>query len=332
MEYPTLVTTAGDTVFARDGIHIPEYVTIHEIGHNWFQGILASNEFEEAYMDEGVNEWADGVVMARLYGEKQGMVDWMGWQAEAFRLRKAIRGPLGDLPSPIATAAYAFGDLDTYGAVTYDKTMHALRTLENVVGRERFAAAVQGYARDWQWKHPTGADFFASLERGLGEELRWFVAPAFYGTGAVDFALQEARCAPQHPPRGVFGDGAGRRTVAEEDSPDTGTWTCEVTIVNTGSIPAPVDVELTFADGSHERIRWNEPGGWDARDGSRWHRYEIARSSPVAVVEIDPDGKVLLSDHLTDDHVRLGGDNRASWRAGARVSSWIHTAMQVVGL
>ena len=332
MEYPTLVTTAGDHVYARPGVRVPEYVTIHEVGHNWFQGMLASNEFQEAWLDEGVNEWADGVVMARLYGEKQSALDWMGWQGEMFRLRKAARGELDQLPSPIATAAYAFADLDTYATVTYDKTMQALRTLENVVGRERFAAAMQAYAKAWAFRHPTGADFFASLEASLGQELRWFVAPAFYGTGAIDFELQEARCAPQHPPRGVFGDGAGRRTVTADDTPSTGTWTCEVTIANTGSIPAPVDVQLTFADGSQQRIRWNEPGGWDARDGSRWHRYEIARSSPIVAVEIDPDGKVLLRDHVTDDAIRLGGDSRAAWRAGARVGSWIQTTMQVVGL
>jgi hypothetical protein len=191
---------------------------------------------------------------------------------------------------------------------------------------------MQAYAKAWAFRHPSGRDFFASLEQSLGEELRWFVGPAFYGTGAVDFALHSARCQAQHPPRGVFGEGAGRRTVGVDDSPDTGTWTCEVVVVNTGQVPAPVDVELTFADGSHQRIDWSDPDGWDARDGSRWHRYRIDRSSPLAAVEIDPDGKVLLADHRTDDHVRLDADNRAAWRAGARVGSWILTGMQVVGL
>ena len=332
MEYPTLVLTAGDHVLMRSGIRVPEYITIHEIGHNWFQGLLASNEFEEAWLDEGVNEWADGVVMARLYGEKQSAVDWMGWQGEAFRLRKARGAALGDLPAPIATAAYAFSDLAAYGDATYDKTMHALRTLENVVGRDRFAQAMQAYAKDWAFKHPTGRDFFASLERGLGEELRWFVAPAFYGTGAVDFSVRSATCTPQHPPRGVFGEGAGRRTVSPDASRDTGTWSCEVIVVNTGQVPAPVDVEFRFKDGSHQRVRWNDPDGWDARDGSHWHKYVIARSSPLAEIEIDPDGKVLLRDHVTDDHVRLDGDNRAAWRAGARLSFWTQSAMQLVGL
>ena len=82
MEYPTLVTTAGDSVFARPGIHLPEYVTVHEVGHNWFQGMLASNEVEEAWLDEGVDEWADAHVMADLYGARTSAVDWMDFQAE----------------------------------------------------------------------------------------------------------------------------------------------------------------------------------------------------------------------------------------------------------
>ena len=332
MEYPTLVTTAGDHVLYRRGVRVPEYVTIHEIGHNWFQGMLASNEVDEAWLDEGVNDWIDGVVMARLYGEKQSAVAWMGWQAEAFRLRKALYPPLGQQPSPIATSARAFPDLSAYGQVTYDKTMHALRTLENLVGRDRFAAAMQAYARQWQWKHPTGRDLFASLQDSLGQDLRWFIGPAFHGTGAVDFAVRSATCQPQHAPRGVFGEGAGRRTVGVDDSPGTGTWTCEVIAVNHGTIAVPVDVEFTFTDGSRQRVRWDDPGGWDARDGSRWHRFELARSSPLAAIDLDPDGKVLLADHVTDDHVRLDPNHRAAWRAGARVGAWAQTAMQVVGL
>lgn len=326
MEYPTLVTTAGDHVLARPGLRAPEFVTIHEVGHNWFQGMLASNEFEEAWLDEGVNEWADGVVMARLYGEKQSLVDWMGWKGESFRLRRVLSGSLGRLPAPIATAAYAYPDLGAYANATYDKTMHALRTLELAVGRERFAAAMKAYAQAWQWKHPTGHDFFSALEQSLGEELRWFVAPAFYGTGAVDFEVRDADCKPQHAARGVFGTGTARKTLGAGDNPDTGTWACEVLVVNTGDIPAPVEVEFVFADGSHARERW------DARDGGRWHRFELSRSSPLAEVELDPDGKVLLRDHPTDDHIRLRGDNRASWRAAARVGFWTHSAMQAVGL
>jgi hypothetical protein len=135
MEYPTLVTTAGDHALARDGLRWPEFVTIHEVGHNWFQGMLASNEYEEAWLDEGISEWADGVAMVRLYGEKRSALDWMGWSADIFHWRRAMGSHIGDLPAPIATAPYAFPDQEAYGETTYLKTMLALRTLENSAAR-----------------------------------------------------------------------------------------------------------------------------------------------------------------------------------------------------
>ncbi|MCB9572367.1 MAG: M1 family metallopeptidase, partial [Kofleriaceae bacterium] len=186
MEYPTLVTTAGDSWWARDGIRLPEYVTIHEIGHNWFQGMLASNEVDEAWLDEGVNDWADGEVIAELYGDRGGLVDWLGIQVELHRAMRAAAAPLASVPSPIATASWAFVDADAYGDATYRKTELALKTLENLVGRDTFLAAMKGYATTWAFRHPTGRDFFAAVEQGVGRDLAWFWGPVFYGTGSVD--------------------------------------------------------------------------------------------------------------------------------------------------
>ncbi len=323
MEYPTLVTTAGDHVFMRDGIHVPEYVTIHEVGHNWFQGILASNEFEEAYLDEGVNEWADAQVMMRMYGEKASAMSWMGWTGDAYHLRRALDQSFDRVPSAIATAAYAFVDFEGYAAATYHKTSAAMRTLEKVVGSDRFAAAMKHYAQTWAFKHPSGGDLVAALEASLGEDLRWFWAPAFFQPGGVDFTVRSAECQPVHEPRGVFGEGASRKLVSGGDG-KRGGWRCDVVVANTGIVPVPVDVEMRFADGSHQRERW------DARDGSRWHRFTLERSSPLVEVWVDPDGDVLLSSNPLDDHVRLTPDTRASWRASARVVFWTQGLMQGV--
>ena len=69
MEYPTLVTTGGESAkSAVPGILSPEIYTVHEVGHNWFQGMLASDEVDEPWLDEGINEYATGVVMNELYG------------------------------------------------------------------------------------------------------------------------------------------------------------------------------------------------------------------------------------------------------------------------
>jgi hypothetical protein len=325
MEYPTLVTTAGDHWLTRDaGVRLPEYVTVHEVGHNWFQGILASNEVDEAWMDEGVNEWADGEVIARLYGERGGIVDWLGITLELGRLRRAVTSELASLPSPIATASWAFVDDDAYAEATYAKTQFALKTLEGYVGRDRFLVAFKRYAQTWAFKHPTGRDFFAAISGALDEDLSWFWGPAFHGTGAAQYRVRSAACRPKHdPPRGVFGSGEERRTVL--DAKETGTYACEVIVANDGAVGVPVDVELRFEDGTSIR----EP--WDVR-GPGWHRFAFDRSSPLAEVVIDPDGRVLLADKPLDDRLRMVPDARASYRAAARIGFWTQTAMQVIGL
>jgi hypothetical protein len=324
MEYPTLVTTAGDTVFARPGIRLPEYVTVHEVGHNWFQGILASNEAEEAWLDEGVNEWADARAMAEIYGQRASLLDWAGWQAEVGALRRAVDGGTGDSPSPIATAAYAFVDSSAYAESTYAATMRALETLERTVGSQRFAAAMKTYTKTFAFRHPTGRDLFTTLATELGQDLTWFFGPVFHEVGGLRLTLRHADCKPAHGPRGVFGEGSARKTVSEIEAPDLGTWACEIVVQNTGRVHIPIDIELKFADGSSQHLHWDDRG-----TGS-WERFRIERSSRLVEVWLDPENKIAL-DNPTLHHYRIDGDGAAAQRAGAWFGSFAQTLMQIVG-
>jgi hypothetical protein len=324
MEYPTLVTTFGDSALVRPGVRIPEYTTVHEIGHNWFQGILASNEPEEAWLDEGVNEWADSHVMDDLYGTRTSAVDWMGFQAKISTLRAALATDPADIPTPIASPAYTFVDGDAYGEATYASTLRALLTLENFVGTTKFMAAMKVYAKEFAFKHPTGRDLFATLERELGQDLDWFFTPVFQQVGGMKLGVRSATCNELHKDRGVFGEGSTRKTVTEVEAGDTGTFECDVVIQNTGVVHMPVDVEMRFADGSSQRMRWEDRGG------SHWHRFHFERSSQLIEVRIDPDHKLEIADP-TKHAERIYGDAAASLRAGARISSWAQTLMQLVG-
>src|SRR5205823_9247976 len=116
------------------------------------------------------------------------MIDWMGWTAEETHLLRAIE-PTAAVPSPIGTVSWDFVDNSAYGIATYLKTEEALRTLESVVGRDPFRAAMKQYVHDWAFKHPTGRDFFASLSGSLGQDLSWFVGPAFYGIGGSELSV-----------------------------------------------------------------------------------------------------------------------------------------------
>jgi hypothetical protein len=324
MEYPTLATTAGDSVFARDGLRLPEFVTVHEVGHNWFQGILASNEPIEPWLDEGVNDWADGRLMAEVYGQRTSAIDWMGWTAEVNALRRAVAVDPGALPSPIATAAYAFVDPSAYAQASYESTLRALSTLEATVGASKFAAAMKAYAREWAFKHPTGRDLFETLSRELGQDLSWFFGPVFQGVGGLRLGLRTAHCRLTHKPRGVFGEGPTRKTVSAAEAPDTGAYVCEVVITNTGTIHVPVDIQLEFADGSRQRLHW------DDRGNGNWHRFTFDRSAPLVEVWIDPDQKLALGSPMTNRY-RLEGDGSAALRAAAWFANGAQSLMQLVG-
>ncbi|HET9620800.1 MAG TPA: M1 family metallopeptidase [Kofleriaceae bacterium] len=324
MEYPTLVTAAGDTVLARPGIRLPESVTVHEVGHNWFQGMLASNEPLEAWLDEGMNSWADAQVMNELYSPRSSGVDWLGWQAEYSAVQKAAAPDPSTEPSPIATPASGFVDFDAYANQSYVSTTRAFDTLARLVGSQRLAAAMKAYAKAFAFKHPTGKDLFATLSTELGQDLTWFFQPTFEQVGGHTVKLRHASCKPAHPPRGVFGEGSGKRTVTDIDAPDGTNWACEIVVQNLGPIHVPVEIELKFADGSTKRLTW------DDRGTTHWERFEIERSSRLVEVWLDPDGKIAL-DNPTQHHYRLDGDGSAAMRGGAWLGSVAQTLMQLVG-
>ncbi len=310
MEYPTLVTTAGDGILSPPGVRLPEFVTVHEVGHNWFQGILASNEVDEAWLDEGVNEYSNGIVMSELYGEDAAAIDRYGLRAGYFELRQASALPLGALPDPIETVSYRFVDPFAYARATYAKTALAMKTLENLHGAPRFRAAMQVYAREFAFRHPTGPDLWTTLERELGEDLDWFVEPAFRRTGVADLRVRDAHCT--------------RKPRSDSGASVPPPWACDVVVINLGEVRVPVDVEIVFEDGSRLTRRWD---GMD-----RWHRFELEHRSRIASVTIDPGDEILIDDSGTASSWRRRADPSASRRAAAGAQFWTQSLMQAVGL
>jgi hypothetical protein len=252
------------------------------------------------------------------------MVDWMGWQGELGALQRIDSEDPRSVPSPIASAAYAFVDPNAYHSASYVTTMYALETLERQVGSAKFMAAMKSYARTWAFKHPTGRDLYASLEASLGQDLSWYFAPVFQEIGGMALAVRSTSCRLAHEPRGVFGDGATKKVRTESEAPDTGAWVCEVVVTNTGAVHVPVDIDLRFADGSSQREHW------DDRGHGAWERFVVEHSTKLVEVQLDPEGKLALDSPLAHRY-RVEGDGSASLRAASRMASWTQTLLQVVG-
>jgi hypothetical protein len=223
--------------------------------------------------------------------------------------------------TPVATPSYLI-PREEYGELTYSKTSMILKTLEGMAGRDKVVAALGLYARRNAFKHPTRADLFAALRDGLGEDYAWFLEPAFLGIGDVDYRVGEVDVRRAHAPRGVFGSGDAR-TVVTETREQAGVWRSEVEIERHGLIPAAVEIEMRFDDGSRHRERW------DGRGAAQIYVYE--RPARLEAVQIDPDRKLTLEHHALDNAI-APPDRGASWRAAARGGFWVQTLVQLVGL
>ncbi len=169
MEYPT-ITSISPT---KDE-HILEDMIEHEVGHNWFQGILASNEREHPWMDEGINTYYDLRYTKEKYGAgsrhqpfdeekllQRGMDTWINWKKD----------------QPITTPSEKFSVIN-YGLIAYFKTAVWLQEIENHIGTQKFDEAMQAYYATWNFKHPQPGDFKAILESTSGKDLSSFFQSA----------------------------------------------------------------------------------------------------------------------------------------------------------
>jgi hypothetical protein len=154
MEYPT-ITVISPTSSAKQ----LDIVLAHEIGHNWFYGILATNEREHPWMDEGVNSFYEHRYSAEYYKTTP---------SEERTLFETFTAEKSD--QPIETTSEKF-NLVNYNLVAYYKTSEWLRWMEEQVGKESFDKAMKEYYGRWQFKHPEPEDFKEIMEESTGKNL-----------------------------------------------------------------------------------------------------------------------------------------------------------------
>jgi len=298
MEYPTLITAGSRWLAPRD-VTVPEGVVIHEIGHQWWYGIVATNEFEHAWMDEGINTYATARVIEQTfepnYYTKQYFGDFIPWRFRDFPLNRAVEGDRMPTYRPDATADIPSKPTWQYwptsaGVITYNKTALWLHTLERMVGAPVLQRVLSTYFSRWAFKHPKPEDFFAVVSEVTGRDFTWFFDQVYRGSGAFDYGVQMLRSEP-NVARGYFGDGQKRTFSTAEGRP--GDYVTTVVVRRIGDGIFPVDVRLVLEN--KEEIRWH----WDGRD--RWKSFEVVKPARAAYVQVDPDHVLLLDLNYTNN-------------------------------
>ena len=263
MEYPGIVFDGvpdkGKFLF---------WVTAHEIGHDWFPMIVGSNERRHAFMDEGFNTFIDIQESADFAGGKFGPKrdsEYSAGGEPAEMILKVLDNP--DAPTLMMPAdAYPWS---LSHPVSYFKGAYGMVLLhDQILGPQRFDWAFRKYIRDWAFKHPSPSDFFREMESEGGEDLGWFWRGWYLNNWKYDVAVEKI-------------DGK------------------TVTLSNLGQLVLPTPVEVSFRDGTKERLvlpveTWLKSGT---------HIWSLEK--PVASVVVDP------------DHV-LPDDNRSNNRASVQ--------------
>ena len=188
MEYPMICFNPGralpDGSYSEGAKNSAILVIIHEVGHTFFPMIVNSDERQWTWMDEGLNSYLQYLTQ-ELWDNK-----FPSDGGPAWTITNYMKLPKDQL-EPIMTNSE---NINNFGSNAYSKVATGLNILrETIVGRELFDNAFREYARRWEFKSPTPADFFRTLEDATGEDLDWFWRGWFYGTDACDISIDSVK-------------------------------------------------------------------------------------------------------------------------------------------
>jgi hypothetical protein len=343
MEYPTLFT-GGASVFAPEELQSPEGVTIHEAGHQFWYGLVANNEFEEAWLDEGFNTYMTSKATdhslgpeswgRRMFGGDYGRGGRTGWPVVApdVQLARGSDRLVGLRESGeadvMAKKAWTYRDGGSYGLNSYGKPALVMQTLEGLLGEDAMVRALRTYARRYRFAHPTTEDFIATVNEVTGQDWRWFFDETFFSANLCDYAV-EVKSETVRTPAGWLDGKDGRlelkapgRKDRERKGDADERFESRVTVVRHGEVLLPVELRVDLADGRSVTERW------DGRD--RWvlFRYEGAKVVRAVVdpgrkiaIDVDPSNNEWISDARPA--------RRAATKWAARYLFWLQNLLEL---
>ena len=293
MEYPTFIT-GGTTWWMPKGIYLPELVVEHEFGHQYWYGMVATNEFEDAWMDEGINSYTEVKVLDDMLGQNRSVFNFMRAKLSEREQQRLgyIRDPDFD---PMTRKGWLFFDYGSYADVTYGKTASVLITLESIIGEDTMRKAMHEYFMKYRFTHPVPEDFLKTVEEVSGKDLRWYFNQAVYGTNVMDYEVMKIDSSPTDWWKPNFKEGK---------KPGETEYESQVVVHRKGDFVMPVDIAVKFDNGDVVREHW------DGQD--RWIRYTYVKKAKIVSAEVDPDHKNWLDRNFFNNSKTAEPDSTAT--------------------
>ncbi|KRB54645.1 M1 family metallopeptidase [Flavobacterium sp. Root186] len=193
----------------------------HELGHSWFQHILASNESKHPWMDEGFTTYIEDSALNELKGDKKEANPFKGTYAAYYSLVNSGK------EQPQTTHGDRYDENRPYSISSYVKGCIFLAQLEYVIGKESLDATLKRYFNDFKFKHPTPNDIKRTAERVSGAELDWYLIDWAQTANTIDYGIKDVA------------DNSGKTTI---------------TLERIGRMPMPIDLKVDYTDGTSENF------------------------------------------------------------------------------
>jgi len=301
MEYPMVSTGFALKLFPK-WFRIPEETVVHEFGHSYFQGMLASNEFTEAWLDEGINTYMTALIMEDLYGKcnfnalprfcASSLDRMMNSDYSALRYQKPNQ------------PANTYADRHAYAQASYNKVCLLLKTLENIIGKEEMTSIMKDYFSQFRFEHPTGTDFLEIFNSHTNNRFANLMDTMINSNSFPDAAVLRVTRNANPSFKGFVPE-----RVAYMETPDpTNTVRFSIVLVKE-DLPLPVPYRLTFSDGSEVN------GELGILDSSKTVTVDKPANVRLVEARIDPERKILID--LNRSNNRYSTEGNASRRMGS---------------
>lgn len=256
-------------------------VTAHELAHSWFQFVLASNESKHSWMDEGFTSYIQDRALDAISGTNSD-------NPYAGSYRSYIALAKSDREQPQTTHSDRYNYNRAYSISAYSKGTLFLSQLGYIIGEDNLNKTIKRYYKEWAFKHPKPMDVIRVAEKVSRLELDWYLMDWTQTTNTIDYAVKSV-------------DSVGEKTT--------------VTLERIGLMPMPLDIEVTYADGSKAQyniplrmMRGAKPVDTNTTVLTNWawahpnYTFEIAKpKSEITTITIDP--REYMADINRDNNV-----------------------------
>ncbi len=270
MEYPTLITL-GYIGYLPQSLNPAEKITVHEVGHQYWYGIVGSDEAGEAWLDEGITTFFEMEILDEYFTPGPSFLDLGIIHISAWEYRRA--NYLSLLPvDKIGQASGDFMNLSQYANNVYAKAGLLLRSLKNYVGKQKMYDFFKYYAGKYKYKHANGEDFIAAFNEFMNEDFSWAFDRFIKDNKGVDHAVYSVESTP----------------IASQP----GMYRSEVIFLRKEGY-FPVELLIKLKNGRSIKAFWQEE--------KKWRRIVTINESPVDYAVIDPEYKIVLDRNFLDN-------------------------------